>query len=140
MSGGIVNIGTDESIGELLTVGADILHGSGAGETGDAAQSFDASETATGSKLDDTIPEFAAHDEEADFAPLGGDFGNATHAIDDNDAGETFVATDGIRTVAEDENGEMLETGEIIGVLDIGGGLDLDDITGGAAEAHGGQT
>ena len=83
-----------------MAVGADVLDGGGASEAGDFTESFDASEAFIHGVFYDVVPIFAAHDFEAGGALLE----NSTHAINNNNTVEAFIMTDGVGTVAEDEN------------------------------------
>ena len=65
---------------------------------------------------------------------------NSAHAINDDDAFETFVVAEGVGTVAENEGGKMVLGGKAIGIGNFFGAFDFDDIARSATEAHGGKT
>ena len=91
----IINIDFGESVGDFLTVSADVLNWCSAGETRDFAESFDAGKTAFGGEFDDVVPEFATHGFD------GGGFGrDATHTIDNNYTTIAFVVADGVSATA----------------------------------------
>ena len=140
VSGGIVGFGFDEGVGNVLAVGTDVLDRGGAGEAGDFAHGFDASETFGHGVFDDVVPVVATQDFEYGAAVVGWRFGDTAHAIDDNNTVEAFVVADGVGAVAHDKSGKMVLLGKTIGVGDVGGLLDFDDVASGAAEAHGGKT
>ena len=86
-----------------MAVGADVLDGGGTDEAGDFGEGFDAGEAFADSVFDDMIPIFATHDAKAK-AVVDRLFGDAAHAVDDDDAIVAFVVTDGVGTVAEDKS------------------------------------
>ena len=61
-------------------------------------------------------------------------------AVNDDNTIKAFVVTDSIGTVAHNKSRKMVLTCEPIGVGNFGGVFDFENITGGAAEAHGGKT
>ena len=120
----IKNFDFGEDVGNLLTVGADILNRGGTGEAGDFGQSFDTSETFIASVFDNVIPIFAPHDFETD-AVFDGLFEHALHTVDNNNAVETFIAADGVGAIAEDEGGKFQSAGEAVGVGDVARSFDF---------------
>ncbi len=120
----VENFDFGEDVGNLLAVGTDVLDGSSAGEARDFGQGFDAGETFAASILDDVIPVFAAHDFEAE-AVFNGLFEHALHAVDNDDAVETFIATDGVGAVAEDKSREFERASKAVSVGDIARSFDF---------------
>ena len=72
-SDGIVGFEFNESVGELLAVGADILNWGRAGQAGDFAHGFDTGKAFFAREFNDVVPIFSAHDfnEMADLLPAG---------------------------------------------------------------------
>ena len=119
-----------------MAVGADVLDGGSAGETGDFAHGFDAGEAMFAGIGDNVIPVFAAHDFDDAWILLG----DTAHAVDNNDTIVTFVVTDSVGAVAHDEGGELVLSGEAVGVRYFFGVFDFNNVAGWATEAHCGKT
>ena len=133
--GAVIDVGGDEGLGDVLAVGADVLYWGGGGVAGDFTESLDTGKAALAGVGDDVVPVFATH-----YLNLATRHSfNAPHTVNEDDAVETVVVTDDVSTVAEDEYREVLLSGEIVGLGDFGGLLDLDDVLGGTAEAHGSE-
>ena len=142
--GGIEDLDFCEDVGDLLAVGADVLDGGGTSETGDFAEGFDASKAAGAGVVDDIVPVFAAHDlyllSETGVVTCPGSAGDATEAVDDDDAVKTCIVANGVGAVAEDKDWQILLFGKIISVGDVGLGFNFNDITSRATETHGSKT
>jgi hypothetical protein len=67
--GGFEVVGADvrNGLGDLLSVGSDVLDGSAAGVAGDAGEAFDAGVSPVDGVEDDIVPIFAGADFEQDF-------------------------------------------------------------------------
>ncbi len=113
----------------MLTVGADILDWSCAGETWDFGKGFDAGETFGGSVFDDMIPVFAAHNFKFK-AVFDWFFKHATHAINDDDTVKTFVVADSVGAETEDKSGEFQSASKAIGVFNIARRFNFEDVAG----------
>ena len=120
-----------------MTVGTDILDWSGSGETRDFAEGFDAGEAAFAGVGDNIVPVLTAHDFNCTRLI---DFSNSAHAIDDDGTFETFVMTKGVSTVTENKGGEMILTGEAVGVGNFFGAFNFDNVASDTAEAHSSKT
>ena len=116
-----------------MTVSADVLDWGGAGEAGDFAQSFDSGEVFLTSVFDNIIPQLAPHNFDGVII-----FNDATDAVDDDGAVETFVVTDGVGAVAEHEDGKVVSLGKFKGFGNFAWLFYLDDVASGTADAHGG--
>ena len=121
-----------------MAVSADILNGGTAGKAGDFAHGFDAGETLLASVGDGIVPVFAAHDFDAGGAVIGNFTTNTLHAIDDDNAVETGIVTDGVGPVAKYEGGELVLLGKFVSVADFLRIFDFNDIASGTAETHSG--
>ena len=77
---------------------------------------------------------------ETSFAVFGGKFGNAAHAVDDDNAGEAGVVAERVGSITHYKSWEMIGFSETIGIGDFGRLLNFKNIAGGAAESHGGET
>ena len=118
-----------------MAVGADVLDGGAAGEAGDFAHGFDAGEVTFASVLNHVVPIFTAHD----FELTGSEFGDSAHAVNDDDAIETFIVAEGVSTITKDESREMVLSSKTVGFGEVFGAFDFDNISSGATETHGGE-
>ena len=64
---------------------------------------------------------------------------DTTHAVDNNNAVKTFIATNGVGAIAEDKSGEILLLSKEVSVGNIGGVFYFQNIARWATKAHGGK-
>ncbi len=136
--GGVVDFGFDESVGEFLAVGTDVLDGGGAGEAWDTAQGFNTGEASFASVGHYIVPVFAPHNFKTSRVTRRCYDFDAAHAVDDDDAVEAFIVAKRVGTVTEDESREIELAGETVGVGNVLLCLYFENIAGGAAKTHGG--
>ena len=138
MSFGVVSFGFDESFGDVLAVGTDILNGSGTGLAGDFAEGFDAGEISLDCVINYVVPRGSAHDFKKSDTVLDS-LGDTGEIRGDDDTREKRIMTNGVGTATEDEGGEMIHIGKFKSLGDFGGILCGENIAGGAADTHSGE-
>ena len=114
-----------------MAVGTDVLDGRSTGKAGDFGEGFDAGIIVFAGIIYGVIPDGAAHDgESAVFV------GDALDGVFDEDAVKAFVVAESVGATTDDESGEIMRFGKIVGFDDVGFVFYFDEKTGRAAEAH----
>ena len=131
-SDGVISLGLEKGVRNILAIGTDVLDGGTTSKTRDFTHGLDAGKAFTRRVFNDIVPVFATHD--FDFAILLRD---ATHAVNDDNTVEAIVVTEGVGAISENESRELGLSSEIISFGDFSRGFDFNDITSWATEAHG---
>jgi hypothetical protein len=139
--GGVEVEGADvgDGVGDLLAVGADVLDGGSADQSGDTGEALDAGDSLLADGEDEGVPVVAGGDGVLDgVGGGGGDGGGAGEGDVEDDAVEAGVGDEEIAAAAEDECGQVVLVGEFDGFDESGFSGDFAEVTGGPADAEGG--
>ena len=124
-----------DGLGDLLSVGADVLDGGSADEAGDAGEALDAGEVAGDGEVDEGVPGLAG----GGFEEAVGLLGDAAEGDVEDEAVEAGVTDEEVAAATEDEDGQAALIGPGEGGGDVGFIGDLGEVARGAADTEGGE-
>ena len=128
-----------DGLGDLLTVGADVLDGRAADEAGDAGEALDAGEVCLADGEGEGVPVGAGGDGVGDGLRGAVEERRSGEGDVEDEAGKAGVGDEEVRAAAEEEEGEVVLSGVLDGGEQLGLGGDFEIEAGGAADAEGGE-